>query len=128
MFRMLGKKVELYRYTVAYTENEEVTEGEVTQTKEEFIKSAAMVHRESSLTLVVEKPVQFCPLCRSVAVLVLDGDTVDGESSAILEPGFHPVGVHVVAAGKQFVHKKTSMFFTFTSSAVESFSCPFANI
>lgn len=29
--------------------------------------------------LVVEKPVQFCPLCRSVAVLVLDGDTVDGK-------------------------------------------------
>ena len=24
MFRMLGKKVELYRYTVTYTENEEV--------------------------------------------------------------------------------------------------------
>lgn len=37
--------------------NEEVIEDEVTQTKDEFIKSAAMVHRESSLTLVVEKPV-----------------------------------------------------------------------
>ena len=78
--------------------------------------------------LVVEQPVQLCPLYRGVAVLVLDGDAVDGNDGAILEPGFHPVGVHVVAAGKQFVHKETSMFFTFTSSAVESFSCPFANI
>ena len=34
-----------------------------------------------------------------VAVLVLDSDAVDGKGSAILEPGFHPVGVHVVAAG-----------------------------
>ena len=76
---------------------------------------------------IVEQPVQFCPLCRGVALLVLDSDAVDGKGSATLEPGFHPVGVHVVEAGKQFVHKKASMFFTFTSSAVESFSCPFAN-
>ena len=54
--------------------------------------------------LTIEQPVQFCPLCRGVAVLVLDGDAVNGKGGAILEPGFHPVGVHVVAAGKQFRH------------------------
>ena len=54
--------------------------------------------------LIVEQPVQFRPLCRSVAVLVLDGNAVDGKRGAILELGFHPVGVHVVAAGKQFRH------------------------
>ena len=31
--------------------------------------------------LVVEQPVQLCPLCRGVAVLVLDGDAVDGKGS-----------------------------------------------
>ena len=31
--------------------------------------------------LVVEKPVQFCPLCRSVAVLVLNGGAVDGNDN-----------------------------------------------
>ena len=77
--------------------------------------------------LVIQQPVQLCPLCRGVAVLVLHGDAVNGKGSATLEPGFHPVGVHVVAAGKQFVHKETSMFFTFTSSAVESSGCPFAD-
>ena len=46
--------------------------------------------------LVVEQPVQLCPLCRGVAVFVLHGDAVDGEDSATLEPSFHPVGVHVV--------------------------------
>ena len=30
---------------------------------------------------IVEQPVQFCPLCRGVAVLVLDGDAVDGKGS-----------------------------------------------
>ena len=50
--------------------------------------------------LVIEQPVQFCPLCRGAAVLVLHGDAVDGKDGAILEPGFHPIGVHVVAAGK----------------------------
>ena len=54
--------------------------------------------------LVVEQPVQLCPLCRGVAVLILDGDAVDGKSGAILKPGFHLVGVHVIAAGKQFIH------------------------
>ena len=29
--------------------------------------------------LVVEQPVQLCPLCRGAAVLVLDGDAVDGK-------------------------------------------------
>ena len=54
--------------------------------------------------LVVEQPVQLCPLCWGMAVLVLHSDAVDGNGGAILEPGFHPVGVHVVAAGKQFCH------------------------
>ena len=56
--------------------------------------------------LIVEQPIQFCPLCRGVAVLVLDSDAVNGNGGAIREPGFHPVGVHVVAAGKQFVHSR----------------------
>ena len=43
-------------------------------------------------------------MCRGIPILVLHGDAVDGKSGAILEPGFHPVGVHVVAAGKQFRH------------------------
>ena len=47
--------------------------------------------------LVVEQPVQLCPLCRGVAVLILDGDAVDGKSGAIFEPGFHPVGVNIVS-------------------------------
>ena len=54
--------------------------------------------------LIIQQPVQLCPLCRGVAVLILDGDAVDGKGSAILKPGLHPVGVHVVAAGKQFCH------------------------
>ena len=54
--------------------------------------------------LVIEQPVQFRPLCRGVAVLVLHGNAVDGKGGAICEPGFHPVGVHVVVAGKQFRH------------------------
>ena len=40
--------------------------------------------------LIVEQPVQFCSLCRGVAVLVLNGDAVKGKDSAILKPGFHP--------------------------------------
>ena len=54
--------------------------------------------------LIVQQPVQLCPLCRGVSVFVLNGDAVDGNGGAILEPGFHPVGIHVVAAGKQLVH------------------------
>ena len=54
--------------------------------------------------LIIQQPVQFCPLCRGVAVLVLYGDAVDDNGGAIREQGFHPVGVHVVAAGKQFRH------------------------
>ena len=56
--------------------------------------------------LVPQQPVQLCPLCRGVAVLILHGDAVDGKSCAILEPSFHPVGIHVVAAGKQFRHSR----------------------
>ena len=33
--------------------------------------------------LIVEQPVQFCPLRRGVAVLVLHGDAVDGKGGAI---------------------------------------------
>ena len=47
--------------------------------------------------LVIEQPVQLRPLCRGVAVLILDGDAVDGKSGAIFEPGFHPVGVNIVS-------------------------------
>ena len=54
--------------------------------------------------LIIQQPVQLCPLCRGVAVLVLHGGAVDGKNRAILEPGFHPVAVRVVAAGKQFRH------------------------
>ena len=49
---------------------------------------------------VVQQPVQFYPLYWGVATLIPDGDAVDGKSGAILEPGFHPVGVHIEAAGK----------------------------
>ena len=56
--------------------------------------------------LVPQQPVQLCPLRWGMAVLVLDGDAVDGKNRAILEPGFHPVGVHIVAAGKQFRHSR----------------------
>ena len=54
--------------------------------------------------LIIQQPVQLRPLCRGVAVFVLHSDAVDGNGGAIREPGFHPVGVHVVAAGKQFCH------------------------
>ena len=50
---------------------------------------------------VVQQPVQFRPLCWSIAVLVLDDDAVDGNGRAIREPGFHPVGVHA------FINKLT---------------------
>ena len=56
--------------------------------------------------LIIQQPVQLCPLCRGVAVLVLHGNAVDDNGGAIREPGFHPVGVHVVAAGKQFCHSR----------------------
>ena len=32
--------------------------------------------------LIVEQPVQLCPLCRGVAVFVLDGDAVDALNSS----------------------------------------------
>ena len=37
--------------------------------------------------LIIQQPVQLRPLCRGVAVLILDGDAVDGKSGAILEQG-----------------------------------------
>ena len=46
------------------------------------------------------------PLCRGVAVLVLNGNAVDGNSRAVRKLGFHPVGVHIVVARKQFVHSR----------------------
>ena len=54
--------------------------------------------------LIVQQPVQFRPPCRGVAVFILNGDAVDGKGGTVREPGFHPVGVHIVAAGKQFCH------------------------
>ena len=60
--------------------------------------------------LVVEQSVKFRPLCRGVAVLVLYGDAVDGNGGTIGEPGFHPVGVHIEVAGKQFVHGKPHFY------------------
>ena len=37
--------------------------------------------------LVIEQPVQLRPLCRGVAVLILDSDAVNGKGGAILELG-----------------------------------------
>ena len=37
--------------------------------------------------LIIQQPVQLCPLCRGVAVLVLHSDAVDGNGGAILEQG-----------------------------------------
>ena len=71
--------------------------------------------------LPIEMPVQFCPLCRGVTVFVLHGDAFNRNGRAISEPGFHPVGVHIVAAGKQFVHAKTSCMYSLFES---SWSCP----
>lgn len=39
---------------------------------------------------IVVQPVQLCPLCRGVAVLVLDSDAVDGKRGSVLEPEFQP--------------------------------------
>ena len=54
--------------------------------------------------LIVEQPVQFRPLYRGVSVFVLHSGAVDGNGGATLEPGFHPVGIHIEVAGKQLVH------------------------
>ena len=35
--------------------------------------------------LIIEQPVQLCPLCRGVAVLIFDGDAVNGKGGAILD-------------------------------------------
>ncbi len=80
-------------------------------TKREIMSNLPSQHKLSILQrLMVQQPVQFCPLCRGVAVFVLHGDAVDGKVSATLELGFHPVGVHVIVAGKQFVHRKPPCF------------------
>ena len=79
--------------------------------KREIMLNLPTQHKLSILQrLMVQQPVQFCPLCRGVAVFVLHGDAVDGKGSATLELGFHPVGVHVIVAGKQFVHRKPPCF------------------
>ena len=46
--------------------------------------------------LIVQQPVQLCPLCRGVAVLVLNGDTINGKGGAIFKSGFRPVGVSML--------------------------------
>ena len=43
-------------------------------------------------------------------LLILNGDAVDGNSRAVRKPDFHPVGVHVIAAGKQFVHSEPHFY------------------
>ena len=75
----------------------------------------------------VRTPAVYCtaaslvlPAVPGVAVFVLHGDAVDGKGSAILEPGFHPVSVHVIVAGNQFVHTRTSCMY---SSSESSWSC-----
>ena len=59
-------------------------------------------------------------LGRGVAVFVLNGYAVDGKSDFILEPGFHPVGVHVVAAGKQLHHSKILLDLIFWCAATQT--------
>ena len=70
--------------------------------------------------LIIQQPVQLCPLCRGVAVFVLNGYAVDGKSDFILEPGFHPVGVHVVAAGQQLHHSKILLDLIFWCAATQT--------
>lgn len=41
--------------------------------------------------LVIQQPVRLSLLCRGVAVLVLNGDAIDGNSRAVSQSGFHPV-------------------------------------
>ena len=59
--------------------------------------------------LVVEQPVQFCPLCWGVAVLVLHSDAVDRKDSAIFKQGFHSVGVHAEEKPKRVLNKRETM-------------------
>ena len=52
----------------------------VVTAKGEIVLDLATQHKLGILQgLVAEQPVQFCPLCRGVAVLILDGDAVDGK-------------------------------------------------
>ena len=47
----------------------------VATAKREIMSNLPIQHKLGVLQgLVVEQPVQFCPLCRGVAVFVLDGD------------------------------------------------------
>ena len=73
--------------------------------KREIILNLTTQHKLGILQrLIVQQPVQFRPPCRGVAVFILNGDAVDGKGGTVREPGFHPVGVHIVAAGTQFCH------------------------
>ena len=52
-------------------------------TKREIMLHPSTQHKLSVLQgLIIQQPVQLCPLCRSVAVFVLDGDAVDGKGGA----------------------------------------------
>ena len=53
-------------------------------TKREIMLNLPTQHKLGVLQwLIVQQPVQFCPLCRGVAVFVLHGDAVDGNGGAI---------------------------------------------
>ena len=70
----------------------------VVASQREIVLHLSSQHKLSVLQgLIIQQPVQLCPLCRGVATLILDGDAVDGKSGAIFEPGFHPVGVNIVS-------------------------------
>ena len=76
----------------------------VTSQRQVVLHLPSQHHLRILQRLVIEQPVQLRPLRWGMAVLVLHSDAVDGKSGAICEPGFHPMGVHVVAAGMQFCH------------------------
>ena len=58
--------------------------------------------------LIIQQPVQLCPLCRGVAILVLDGDAVDGKGGAILEPGSNRAAAHSAASNQPSVTTTTA--------------------
>ena len=60
------------------------------------------------------------PAVLGVAVLVLNGDAVNGNGRTVSEPGFYTVGVHVVAAGKQFVHNRILQDLIFDERSLKS--------
>ena len=60
----------------------------VVTAKREIVLDLPTQHKLGILQgLVAEQPVQFCPLCRGVAVLVLHGNAVDDNGGAIREQG-----------------------------------------